>query len=237
MGKSAQARQAEKEWNEKYGNMTAHELENVVKQGIQKKFDDRRARAEQKLAEQEAKYNLPYGGLVKAVAKSSKQIKDLENKPDELMSAMREKLEEEFSELVNAGVFDENDVTAREMCISKKLIAYMDDPTGEYYKAKEELQQARNDYAIYLAKKEEWEQENADIINAERIRTKRAELMQADPEALRALGIEPDPVSITVASGVSGADTDDGKGALREALRSIHPSASDAEIESMIKLV
>lgn len=237
MGKSAQARQAEKEWNEKYGNMTAHELENVVKQGIQKKFDEARARAEQRQAEQEAKYNLPYGGLVKAVAKSSKQIKSLENKPEELRKAMRAKLEEEFADLVEAGMFDERNVTAREMYISKKLVEYMGDPAGEYLKVTEELQQARNDYAIYLAKKEEWEQENADIINAERIRTKRAELMQADPEALRALGIEPDPVSTPVYGSVSGADTDDGKEALREALRSIHPSASDAEIESMVKLV
>ncbi|MGN0505790.1 MAG: hypothetical protein ACI4FZ_04470, partial [Lachnospiraceae bacterium] len=188
-------------------------------------------------AEQGAKYNLPYGGLVKAVAKSSKQIKSLENKPEELRNAMRAKLEEEFADLVEAGMFDERNITAREMYISKKLVEYMSDPAGEYHKVKEELQQARNDYAIYLAKKEEWEQENADIINAERIRTKRAELMQADPEALRALGIEPDPVSTPVAGSASGADADDGKGALREALRSIHPSASDAEIESMVKLV
>lgn len=192
MAVNAQARQKEKEWNEKYGNMTGAELSNVALQGIGKKFDEMRLRAEQEQEEYNAKYNLPYGGLVKAVAKSAKQIEALAGKPEELRNAMRAKLNEEFDDLVEAGMFDKRNTTARELYISKKLVAYMDDSTGDYFKAKMELQQAQKDHAIYLAKKEEWEQENADIINAERMRTKRAELMQADPEALRALGIDPD---------------------------------------------
>lgn len=231
MAKSAQARLAEKAWEEKYGGMSEKGLSDYVKNSIGKKLDEMRLRAEQKQAEYEAKYNLPYGGLVKAVAKSAKQIRDLENKPEELKNAMRAKLEEEFEDLIEQGMFDVRDLASRELYISKQLIAYMNTP--EYVEVNEKLRQAKEDYSIYLAKKEEWEQENADIINAERIRTKRAELMQADPEALRALGIEPEVVDAPVA----GIKADDGKGALREALRSIHPSASDAEIESMVKLV
>lgn len=229
MGKSVQARQAEKEWNEKYGNMTAEEREQEWKNSTNKKLDVYVTKILHKQEEYDAKYNLPYGGLIKELQKAEKRIRELEGEPEKLYSTKRAELEKEYDTVQYE--FNSN----RELWISGEMLKYLE---GEEYKeAKAKLQQARNDYAIYLAKKEEWEQENADIINAERIRTKRAELMQADPEALRALGIEPDPVSTPVYGSVSGADADDGKGALREALRSIHPSASDAEIESMVKLV
>lgn len=216
----------ELEWEKKYGGKTDAEMNSIVRESIHRKFDEAVARSEQKQAEIEAKYNLPYGGLVKAVANSEKQIKALEGKPQELLSAKRAELEAEYDDLVMRGFVNTN----KELWISNKLLPYMSDP--EYIEAKDKLQQAQKDYAVYLAKKEEWEQENADIIKAERIRTKRAELMQADPEALRALGIEPEAENTD-----SKAGNDDGKDPLREALRSIHPSASDAEIESMVKLV
>jgi hypothetical protein len=216
----------ELEWEKKYGGKTDAEMNSIVRESIHKKFAEAVARSEQKQAEIEAKYNLPYGGLVKAVANSEKQIKALEGKPQELLSAKRAELEAEYDDLVMRGFVNTN----KELWISNKLLPYMSDP--EYIEAKDKLQQAQKDYAVYLAKKEEWEQENADIIKAERIRTKRAELMQADPEALRALGIEPEAENTD-----SKAGNDDGKDPLREALRSIHPSASDAEIESMVKLV
>jgi hypothetical protein len=218
----------ELEWEKKYGGKTDAEMNYIVRESIHRKFDEAVARSEQKQAEIEAKYNLPYGGLVKAVANSEKQIKALEGKPQELLSAKRAELEAEYDDLVMRGFQDTN----KELWISTKLLPYMTANSGEYRKAKADLQQAQKDYAVYLAKKEEWEQENADIIKAERIRTKRAELMQADPEALRALGIEPEAENTD-----SKAGNDDGKDPLREALRSIHPSASDAEIESMVKLV
>lgn len=231
MAKSAQARLTEKMWDEKYGGMSEKGLSDYVRDSISKKLHERALRSEEKQREYEAKYNLPYGGLVKAVAKSAKQIKELENKPENLRNAKRVELEKEFDNLVEQGMFSVGDVVSREMYIDRKLLQYMSTP--EYIGVTEQLQQARNDLAIFVAKKEEWEQDNADIIEAERIRTKRAELMQADPEALRALGIEPEAVSTPVA----GSKADDGKGALREALRSIHPSATDAEIENMVKLV
>ena len=83
------------------------------------------------------------------------------------------------------------------------------------------------------ALKERWEKDNKALLDMERMRSMRSDLMKLDPEALRALGIEPEAVSTSVA----GSKADDGKGALREALRSIHPSATDAEIENMVKLV
>ena len=193
MAKSTQTKLAEKAWEEKYGGMSEKELNDSVKESIGKKLEERRLRAEQRQTEYEAKYNLPYSGLVEAVAKSAKQIKALENKPEEFTSAMRAKLNEEFDDLVEAELYDKRDITSREMYISRKLVAYMCASDGEYRKAKEALRQAREDYAIYLAKKEEWEQENTDIIEAERARSRREELLSADPEALRALGITPPP--------------------------------------------
>ena len=178
---------AELEYDRKYGGKTDNEVNEIVGGMISKKFADRKAKAEQVRTEREAKYNLPYGGIVKAVAKTGKQVKDMEGKPEELLSAKRKDLEAKYDNLVMRGMPDTN----KELWISEELVKYMQDPNGAYREAKIQLQQARKDLAIFLAKKEEWEQENADIIEAERMRTRRAELLQADPEALRALGIEP----------------------------------------------
>ena len=178
---------AELEYERKYGGKTDTEMNNIVGGMLSKKFADARARAEQVRTEQDDKYNLPYGGLVKAVAKTGKQVKDLEGKPENLISAKRKDLEAEYADLVMRGMPDTN----KELWISEELVKYMQEPDGAYREAKSQLQRARNALAIFLAKKEEWEQENADIIEAERMRTKRAELLQADPDALRALGIEP----------------------------------------------
>ena len=163
----------ELEYERKYGGKTDTEMNEIVGGMLSKKFADARARAEQVRTEQDAKYNLPYGGLVKAVAKTGKQVKDLEGKPENLISAKRKDLEVEYADLVMRGMPDTN----KELWISEKLVKYMQEPEGEYREAKIQLQQARNDLAIFLAKKESWEQENADIIEAERMRTKRAELL------------------------------------------------------------
>lgn len=66
--------------------------------------------------------------------------------------------------------------------------------SDEYKRVKNDLKDATNLYSKSLALKEEWEQENADIIEAERARSRREELLSADPDALRALGITPPPV-------------------------------------------
>lgn len=179
--------ESEIEYERKYGNKSDTEMREIVGGMIRKKFAEARAMAEQRQIERDAKYNLPYGELVKAVARTRKQVKDLEGKPEELLSSKREDLEAEYADLVKRGMPDVN----KELWIDGKLVDYMKQLDGEYSTSKTELQQARNDLAIFLAKKEEWEQSNADIIEAERVRTRRAELLQADPEALRALGIEP----------------------------------------------
>ncbi len=179
--------EAELEYERKYGGKSEAEMSEIVGGMISKKFAEAKARAEQSQAERDAKYNLPYGELVRAIANTEKQIKDLENIPENLLSAKRKAIEAEYDELVKRGMPDVN----KELWVSEEMVKYMKPVDGEYRTAKAELQQARNDLAIFLAKKEEWEQENSDIIEAERMRTRRAELLQVEPEALRALGIEP----------------------------------------------
>lgn len=177
-------------WERQYAGKTDRELNELTRGMISKKFSEAKARAELLQAEHDAKYNLPYGEIIKALSKAGKQVKNLESKPEELRKAKKEELEKEYADLAKRGMQDSN----KELWICGKLQKYMS--SGEYCTAKAELEQARNDYAIYLAKKEEWEQENADIIETERIRSKRLELLQAEPEALRALGINPDVVEI-----------------------------------------
>lgn len=220
---------AELEYEAKYGGKTDEEMNEIVGGMLKAKFDERGSRAMRERTEREAKYNLPYAGLVKAVAKAGMQVEALEGKPTELLSAKRKALEAEYADLIKRGMEDNN----KELWISQELVKYMQDPEGEYREVKSQLQQAKTDLDIFLERKKIWEQDNADIIDAERMRTRRAELMQADPEALRALGIEPEAVSTPVA----GTKADDGKGALREALKSIHPFATNEEIENMVKLV
>ena len=93
----------ELEYERKYGGKTDTEMNESVGGMLSKKFSDARARAEQRRTEQDAMYNLPYGGLVKAVAKTGKQVKDLEGKPEELLRAKREALEDEYADLVMRG--------------------------------------------------------------------------------------------------------------------------------------
>lgn len=220
---------AELDWDRKYGGKTENELKEITKGMISKKREEAKARAEQEHTDRDARYNLPYGSLVRAITKAEKQIEELKDKPKDLLSAKRKELEKKY-DAVERGRFSN-----KELWISQELLKYMENRDGEYMQVKNQLQQARNDYAIFLAKKEEWEQDYANIIEAERVRTKRAELLQADPEALRALGIAPEVVQAPKAK--KDTPENDGNEALRSALRALHPSASDTEIDSMVKLV
>ena len=83
--------------------------------------------------------------------------------------------------------------------------------------------------------KTQWEEDNKDIIEAERLRTKREELLSADPEALRALGITPPPVQKVSRAGE--VEVDPELKELMEDLRANHPFATDAELEKMAKLM
>lgn len=118
----------------------------------------------------------------------------------------------------------------REHWISQKLSEYS--WSEEYQTARDNLMEAVKALDKYDDLKKLWEKKNHDIIEAERQRSKREELLSADPEALRALGITPPPVQK-----VSRAEEDPEFNETLEALRAIHPSATDAEIEQMAKLM
>ena len=76
--------------------------------------------------------------------------------------------------------------------ISKELSNYL--WSEEYKTAKDNLSEATKRLRKYEKLKEDWETDNKELIEAERLRTKREELLSADPETLRVLGITPPPV-------------------------------------------
>lgn len=226
--------EAEREFDRMYGGKTDTEMNKIVGGMLSEKFSERIIRAEQEQADLEAKYKLPFNELVKAVAQTEKQVEVLKGKPEELLSAKRKELENEHKSLVNAGMFDERDTVQKELFISKKLVMYMGDSAGEYRKVKSELQSVERDLSIFRENVEQWKKDHADIIKAEQIRTMRDELMRTDPAVLKVMGIAVDPAYAPVSTATVEADP---KGSLRNALRAIHPSATDAEIEGMVKLV
>lgn len=179
--------QAEIEWDEKYGSMTEKEYKHFIQSSIGSKLESMEAKTLEEMQAQRDKYNLTYAEYSKAIADTRKRIKELDGKPEELKEKKRAELEVEYAE---AKKYDRVPFLNSELWISEQLLKYMTSDE-EYLATKSELTQAKKDLAIYLAKKEEWEEENADIIEAERYRTKRAELLSADDETLRALGIEP----------------------------------------------
>ena len=180
--------QAEIEWEEKYGSMTQKEIAAGVKESIGNKLTEITARKNEQIAEQDAIYILPYGEYSKVITELRERIADLDGKPEKLKEAKRAELEAEYAE---AKKYDRVLHSNKELWVSEQLLKYLRNDE-EYLTTKSELLRARTDLAIYLAKKEEWEENNADIIEAERYRTRRAELLSADDETLRALGIEPE---------------------------------------------
>lgn len=170
-----------------------------------------------------------YSRYIAGVKSAGNIISELEKEPQRLVQEKRAKLYKEFDEKVKRNEFSENQ---RQHFVNTRIERYICEDE-EYLSVKNRLTDARNSYGRCLALKERWEKNNKALLDMERMRTMRSDLMKLDPEALRALGIEPEAVSTPVA----GSKADDGKGALREALRSIHPSATDAEIENMVKLV
>ena len=182
----ASAKQLEKEWNEKYGKMSEEELNNYTQNSIAEKLDAMWAGKREAKAEEEARFNLPYGELVKKIKKLAPHIKELEEKLLSLRDRKKEALNKEFDAEIEKGSFMPS---GRELWVSERLLQYFG--SDEYTEVKNELSQARNDYAKFVSKKEERKAELAPIIEAERYRTMRAELLQADPEELRELGIDP----------------------------------------------
>lgn len=185
---------------------------------------------EQADREAEANKNKPhtYGEIIKTAKKAKADMERLKDEPQRLAEEQRKKLNKAFDELVENELFS-NSGTNRALWVAGKMEKFLQ--SEEYLTAKYDLRDATNLYAECLALKEQWEQDNADIIEAERVRSKREELLSADPETLRALGITP----VAGASKKSGAKSEDTEmGEKEKALRAIHPSATDAEIKAML---
>lgn len=180
----------------------------------------------EKLIEQEA-VKPTYGEIIKTISKAKADIEKLKEQPEKLVIKQRKKLNDMFDDLVDKELYSES---SRVLWVAREMEKFLQ--SDEYKKVKNDLKDATNLYSKSLALKEEWEQENADIIEAERARSRREELLSADPEALRALGITPPPVQK-----VSRSEEDPEFNETLEALRAIHPSATDAEIEQMAKLM
>lgn len=106
-----------------------------------------------------------------------------------MRKAKKLELEAEFDTLVKRRMFSEH---LRGEWIAKELYKYLS--SEEYTSVVDEIKTVTANLAEYSEIKTQWEEDNKDIIEAERLRTKREELLSADPEALRALGITPPPV-------------------------------------------
>lgn len=225
-------KELELKYEEKYGHMSKDELKQTVRSSIAHKWVDMERKQKEEQAQREAKYNLPYGEIIKAVNSARKRISDLEEKTQKLRGDKRAELSKQYEHLAKYGRAPMSD---KEIWISIQLVNYMENSESDFYKVKADLATARKDLAIYLARKEQKEKDLADVIEAERYRTRRAELLSADPEALRALGIEPiiSATSATPATKIEGSKAEE----LRAALKGVHPSASDSEIEGMLSSV
>lgn len=192
--------------------------------GIKQKLEERRIRRE------EAKKPHTYSEIIKAIAGANKTIEKLKDKPVEMRKAKKLELEAEFDTLVKRRMFSEH---LRGEWVAKELYKYLS--SEEYTSVVDEVKTVTANLAEYSEMKTQWEEDNKDIIEAERLRTKREELLSADPEALRALGITPPPVQKVSRAGE--AEVDPELKELMEDLRAIHPSATDAELEKMAKLM
>lgn len=179
---------------------------------------------------EEAKKPHTYSEIIKAIAGANKTIEKLKDKPVEMRKAKKLELEAEFDTLVKRRMFSEH---LRGEWVAKELYKYLS--SEEYTSVVDEVKTVTANLAEYSEMKTQWEEDNKDIIEAERLRTKREELLSADPEALRALGITPPPVQKVSRAGE--AEVDPELKELMEDLRAIHPSATDAELEKMAKLM
>lgn len=179
---------------------------------------------------EEAKKPHTYSEIIKAIAGANKTIEKLKDKPVEMRKAKKLELEAEFDTLVKRRMFSEH---LRGEWVAKELYKYLF--SEEYTSVVDEVKTVTANLAEYSEMKTQWEEDNKDIIEAERLRTKREELLSADPEALRALGITPPPVQKVSRAGE--AEVDPELKELMEDLRAIHPSATDAELEKMAKLM
>lgn len=130
-----------------------------------------------------------YGDFIREIAKANSDIAKYKDVLENLQNSYRVKLNKQFDDLVDRGYFSER---SRGEWISRELSNYL--WSEEYKTARDNLSEATKRLRKYEKLKEDWETDNKELIEAERLRTKREELLSADPETLRALGITPPPV-------------------------------------------
>lgn len=214
------------ERGEATGSITNY-METKVKNSLSAKMQAHLEAVAQRDVDMEKDRPHTYAEITKAIPKALARINSLKDQPAKLVKEKRVALNKEFDDLVKREAYGEHQ---RELWISEQVVKFMG--SVEYMKVKQDLTYFTNLYSECLALKEEWEKDNADIIEAERVRSKRAELMQADPETLKALGITPDP-TFTAPK----VEEKSPQAEMIENLRAIHPSATDAELSAMAKLV
>ena len=158
--------------------------------GLTTKLEAHRERIIAQVEEEERrKEPHTYGDFIREIAKANSDIAKYKDVPENLQNSYRVKLNKQFDDLVDRGYFSER---SRGEWISRELSNYL--WSEEYKTAKDNLSEATKRLRKYEKLKEDWETDNKELIEAERIRTKREELLSADPETLRALGITPPPV-------------------------------------------
>lgn len=198
--------------------------------GLTTKLEAYRERIIAQVEEERRKESHTYGDFIREIAKANSDIAKYKDVPENLQNSYRKKLNKQFDDLVDRGYFSES---YRGDWVNKELSNYM--WSEEYQTARDNVREATKRLRKYEKLKEDWETDNKELIEAERLRTKREELLSADPEALRALGIAPPPVQKVSRAGE--AEVDPELKELMEDLRAIHPSATDAELEKMAKLM
>lgn len=158
--------------------------------GLTTKLEAHRERIIAQVEEEERrKEPHTYGDFIREIAKANSDIAKYKDVPENLQNSYRVKLNKQFDYLVGRGYFSER---SRGEWISRELSNYL--WSEEYKTAKDNLSEATKRLRKYEKLKEDWETDNKELIEAERLRTKREELLSADPETLRALGITPPPV-------------------------------------------
>lgn len=218
-----------------YKALSADERNKLAGVSLHRKMEAYRIRVSEREKMREEDATLSYSQIVKAFHDAEKKVKKLKDEPKKLENEKRAALIKEYDEAVKRGLTNTQETQVKELWVSRKFIEW-ENTDEKYLQIKNELEDAGRNYNRYLALKVSWEDENADIIEAERVRTKRAELLQADPETLKALGITPDPTfeaNKTTTQIEAGENLEN----IRATLKSIHPSATDEEIEGMLKSV
>lgn len=157
--------------------------------GLTTKLEAHRERIIAQVEEERGKEPHTYGDFIREIAKANSDIAKYKDVPENLQNSYRVKLNKQFDDLVDRGYFSER---SRGEWISRELSNYL--WSEEYKTAKDNLSEATKRLRKYEKLKEDWETDNKELIEAERLRTKREELLSADPETLRALGITPPPV-------------------------------------------